>query len=109
VIALFVRVARFEGAEPSGIVAEIGRTKEGIAAAKRGEWGDMPDGLKRIARHVTLIDAARGTVLDLNFCETDADLRAVDDALNGMSPLADSSGRRMSVETFEVAIDETMR
>ena len=105
---MFVRVARFEGAEPSGIVAEIARTKEGIAAAKRGEWGDMPEGLKRITRHVTLIDAARGTVLDLNFCETDADLRAVDEALNGMAQLADSSGRRVSVETFEVAIDETL-
>jgi hypothetical protein len=102
-------MARFEGAEPSGIAAEIGRTKEGIAAAKDGEWGDMPEGLKRIARHVTLVDAARGIVLDLNFCETEADLRAVDDALNAMSPLAESSGRRVSVERFEVAIDETIR
>jgi hypothetical protein len=105
---VFVRVARFEGAEPSGIAAEIGRVKEGIAAAQDGEWGDLPEGLKRIARHVTLVDAARGTVLDLNFCETESDLHAVDEALNGMAPLADSSGRRVSVETFEVAIDATM-
>ena len=106
---MFVRMARFEGAEPSGIVAELGRIKDGIAAAKRGEWGDMPDGLKRVARHVTLIDAPRGIVLDLNFCETESDLRAVDEALGGMAPLGEASGRRISVETFEVAIDETMR
>jgi hypothetical protein len=105
---MFVRVARFEGANPEGFDAEINRTKEGMAAAKRGEWGDMPEGLKRIRRNVTLVDRSRGAALDLNFCETEDDLRAVDEALNSMSPLSDASGHRVSVETFEVAIDESL-
>jgi hypothetical protein len=106
---VFVRVARFEGGNPAGIDAELARTREGIAAGKRGEWGDMPEGLRRIKRTLTLVDRSSGAALDLNFCETEDDLRAVDDALNSMSPLSDSSGHRVWVQTFEVGIDEELR
>jgi len=105
---MFVRVARFEGADPSGIDAEISRMREQLAAAKRGETEGMPPGLMKIKRVLTLVDRQTGTALDLNFCETEDDLRAADEALNSMSPLSDSSGHRVSVEMFEVGVDETL-
>jgi hypothetical protein len=105
---VFVRLARFEGGSAEGIDAEIGRMKEAMAAAKRGDFGDIPDGVKRVKRHISLVDRANGVGLDLNFCETEDDVRAVDAALNSMSPLSDSSGHRVSVDIFEVAIDETL-
>ena len=106
---MFVRIARFEGGDAAGIDAEIRRMEDAVAAAKRGDWGDMPDGLKRIQRNLMLVDRTTGNALDLNFCETEEDLRAVDEALNSMSPLGDSSGRRVSVEMFEVGLDSTFR
>ncbi len=105
---MFVRVARFEGGDPSGIDAELGRLREQLAAAKRGETEGMPPGLMGIKRVVTLVDRSSGTAIDLNFCATEDDLRAADEALNSMSPLSDSSGHRVSVEMFEVGIDETL-
>ena len=104
---MFVRIARFEGGNPEGIDAEIRRMEESVAAAKRGDWGDMPEGLKRIKRNLMLVDRKTGNALDLNFCETEDDLRAVDEALNSMSPLSDSSGHRVSVEIYEVGLDST--
>ena len=104
---MFVRVARFEGGDPAGIDAELTRLRQMLAAAKAGDFGDMPEGLKRIKRIVTLVDRESGRSLDLNFCETEDDLRAVDEALNSMSPLSDSSGRRVSVEMYEVGVDES--
>jgi hypothetical protein len=106
---VFVRIARFEGGDAAGIDAEIRRMEEAVEAAKRGDWGDMPEGLKRITRNLMLVDRATGNALDLNFCETEDDLRALDEALNSMSPLGASSGRRVSVEMFEVGLDSTFR
>ena len=49
---MFVRVARFEGAEPSGIVAEIGRTKPELLA-----------GLEELATLGRTLHRRRGDVL----------------------------------------------
>jgi hypothetical protein len=105
---MFVRVARFEGADPSGIDAELDRLRTQLAAAKRGEYGDMPPGLRKVKRVQTIVDRQTGTALDMTFCETEEDLRAADEALNSMSPLSDASGHRVSVEMFEVGVDELL-
>jgi hypothetical protein len=105
---MFVRVARFEGGDPSGIDAELARLREQLAAAKRGETGDMPPGLAGIRRVLALVDRSTGNSLDLTFCGTADDLRAADEALNAMSPLSDASGHRVSVEMYEVGVDETL-
>ncbi len=67
---------------------------------------NIPEGLQSVKRVIALIDRKSGTSLDLTFCETEADLRAADEALNNMSPLSEASGRRSSVEMYEVAIDQ---
>jgi hypothetical protein len=43
------------------------------------------------------------------FCETEAELRKADEALNNMSPSSESSGRRVSVGLYEVVIDQEMK
>ena len=57
---------------------------------------------------MALVDRSSGAALDLTFCETEADLRAADEALNSMSPLSDASGHRVSVQMFEVGLDEVL-
>jgi hypothetical protein len=99
---MFVRVARFEGADPAGIDHELDSMRGQLANP-----GGLPAALRAVKRVVVLVDRAGGTAVDLTFCETDDDLRAADAALGGMSPSSDASGRRVSVETFEVALDVT--
>lgn len=100
---MFVRVARFEGGNASGIDAEISRMRESIANPDQ-----LPAGLRSVKRVIALVDRKSGNAVDLTFCETEDDLRAADEALNSMSPISDASGRRTSVETFEMALDETI-
>jgi hypothetical protein len=100
-VTVFVRVARFEGANSAGIDAGL----EGMRQALRNVEG-IPEGLRSVKRVMSLVDRASGTSLDLTFCETEEDLRAADEALNQMSPPSDAGGRRTSVEMYEVGIDQ---
>lgn len=100
---MFVRVARFEGGDAAGMDEEMANVREQLANAE-----GMPEGLRSVKRVLTLIDRKGGKGLDLTFCETEDDLRAADEALNSMSPSSATSGKRTSVEMYEVAIDQTM-
>jgi hypothetical protein len=54
---------------------------------------------------VMLIDPDNGRSLAIALFETEEDLRRGDEVLNSMSPSRDDTGRRTSVETYEVAVD----
>jgi len=54
---------------------------------------------------VMLIDPDNGRSLAIALFETEEDLRKGDEVLNSMSPSRDDTGRRTSVETYEVAVD----
>jgi hypothetical protein len=97
---MFVRMARFEGADAAGIDAELDSMRQQL-----GDAAGLPPGLRAVKRVVVLADRDAGTAVDLTFCETEDDLRAADDALDAMSPVSGGSGRRVSVELFEVALD----
>jgi hypothetical protein len=97
---VFARIARFEGGDPDRFAA----TRERIEADMSS--GTPPEGLEGAREVMLLIDREGGTGLGITFFETEEDLRRGDEALNKMSP-EEGSGRRSSVETYEVALRAT--
>lgn len=94
---MYVRIARFEGAEDNWgerIEAIRERTRSGMAEA------DGPP----IKRSMMLADRENGRMAAVFFCETEDDLRAVDEYMNTMQP-PDGTGKRTGVEIYEVAVD----
>jgi hypothetical protein len=94
---MYVRIARFEGAEGdrSTDVEDIReRMRQGKAQA------DGPP----ITRALMLVDRDGGRSASVTFCDTEEDMRKVDEFMNSMSPGV-AGGTRTSVEVFEVAVD----
>jgi hypothetical protein len=102
---MYVRIARFEGADPNwdDRISEVRRRMRG------DEGGDaaMPlDGVRdRIDRAMMLVDRANNRAASVMFCDSEEDLRAVDEAMNRMTPPT-GAGVRSVVEIYEVAVDE---
>jgi hypothetical protein len=96
---MFVRIARFEGGDTSNVDESIARVRSMM------DEGSTPPGLEGARRSMMLVDRKTGSGLGLTFFDTEDDLRRGDEALNEMSPPAGTTGRRTSVETYEVAID----
>jgi hypothetical protein len=100
---MYVRIARFEGGDP----AEADQT---IAAVKQMVESDTPEGLEGATRFVMLIDRQNGRGLGVTFFDDEEGMRRGHEALNAMNPTGamnpeGTSGRRTSVEMYEVAID----
>ena len=94
-------VARWEGADGQA----LRRTAEELRT--RAAAGPPPGVPARGS--LMLIDPDSGRSLAVVLFESEEDLRAGDTALNAMNPDArDDVGRRTSVETYEVAIDERL-
>lgn len=100
---MFVRIARFEGSDPSQVDESIERVRAMM------EDGPTPPSLERARRSMMLVDRRTGTGLGVTFFDTEDDLRAGDQALNDMSRPAGATGARTSVELYEVAIDKEWR
>jgi hypothetical protein len=98
---MWVRVARFEGGTPEGLDAEMARSKQNLEQAKAN---GLPPGLEGVTRVVEAINRANGTGIALVFCESEEELRRVDQTLDEMSPSADA-GRRVSADMYEVMTD----
>ena len=94
---MYVRIARFEGAEGNW-EERIGMVRERMASAR--EAADGPP----IQRALMLVDREHGRGAAVAFCETEEDLRKVDEFMNNMSR-PEGAGTRSSVELFEVAVD----
>ncbi len=109
---MFLRIARFEGVDPTTIdtqVAEL-RKQLGVARAGRVPPGiptEAADGLRGVTRVMEIADRDAGATAGLVFCKTEDDLRRADAALDRLSP-GEGAGRRTSVEMFEVVLDEPM-
>jgi hypothetical protein len=99
---MWVRVARFEGGTAEGLDAEVARTREQL---EQGRSADPPPGLEGVRRVVEAIDRSRGSAIALIYCDTEEDLRKAHDALDAMSPSSEASGRRVSVDLYEIAND----
>ena len=96
---MWVRVARFEGGTAEGLDAEVARTKEQVSR------GPAPPGLEGVRRVVEAIDRTSGSAVALIYCDTEEDMRKAHEALDAMCPSADASGRRVSVDVYEIAND----
>jgi hypothetical protein len=91
---MYVRIARFEAAEGSDPPIDEIRKR-----MKEGTRGDVP-----VQRGLMLVDRAKGRGASLMFCETEEDLRRVDEYMNAMTPVP-GAGTRTSVEMYEVVLD----
>lgn len=96
-MAMYARVARFEGGDAEGLRRSAGRMRESADAGP-------PEGVPARSFRL-LIDPEGGRALAIALFETEEDLRKGDEALNAMSPQDEGIGRRASVETYEVAVD----
>jgi hypothetical protein len=95
---MYVRIARFEAGEGSWAdrIDEIrGRMAEGM----RNQQDEVP-----VQRSLMLVDREGGRGASVMFCNSEDDLRRVDEYMNAMTPPA-GSGTRTSVEMYEVALD----
>ena len=105
---MYVRIARFEGAET--IDRQVEEIREQIAEGReRMAGGSMQgpeaEGMRAVRRAVVAVDREGGRMASLTFADTEEDIMKVHVWLNSMSPGA-GGGRRASVEIYEVAIDE---
>ena len=96
---MWVRVARFEGGTAAGLEAEMASTQEHLS-------NGPPPGLEAVKRVVEGINRDEGTGISMVFCDTEEELRKVDEVLNNMSPSSDAAGRRVSAGMYEVMTDE---
>lgn len=98
---MYVRIARFEDGE--------GDWDDRIEDVKKRMSGrtDSPMAQARdaVKRSMMLVDRDNNRGASVIFCETEEDLRRVDQAMHEMSP-PPAAGTRASVETYEVAVDE---
>lgn len=99
---MFVRIARFEGGDPANVDEAISRVRSMM------EEGDTPPGLEDARRSMMLVDRKTGNGLGLTFFDDEDAMRRGDEALNQMTPPADMTGRRTSVELYEVAVDREL-
>ena len=96
---MWVRVARFEGGTAEGLDAEVARTREQL------KQGEPPPGLEGVRRVVEAIDRNNGSAVALIYCDSEEDMRKAHEALDAMTPSAETSGRRASVDLYEIAND----
>ena len=94
---MYARVARWEGGDAEAVRRDAAEMNE------RAPEGPPP-GVPAVG-FTLLIDPEAGTSLAIALFETEEDLRKGDAALDAMDPGSEDSGRRTSVERYEVAVD----
>jgi hypothetical protein len=107
---VYVRIARFEGRDPSAIDEQVASMKSQFDASRSGQVpAEAPEQvqtlMETVKRFMELVDRDTGTSLGITFCATEQDLERANAALDAMSP-PEGTGHRTSVETYEVALDE---
>ena len=107
---MFVRVARFEGIDTSKVDEQVGEMKRQIDATRAGdvppEMAEFVEKMQGVVkRFYQLVDRQNGVTVGMTICETEEDVRTADSVLNEMTP-PEGSGRRTSVELYEVVLDE---
>ena len=96
---MYVRIARFEG-------GDLVEADQAVSRVREQMQGERPPGLEGAKRILMLIDRENGRGAGMTFFDTEEDMRRGDEALNAMTP--QGSGRRTSVEMYEVAIDQQL-
>ena len=94
---MWVRIAKFDGAEGNWD-DRIPEVRERMRSGMSG--GDSPP----VKRAIMLADRESNRGANVMFCETEDDLRKVDEFMNNMT-IPGGGGTRTSVEMYEVAVD----
>ena len=95
---MFARIARFEGGDPA-------RVDESIEAVRSQIGAERPEGMEAAKEFLMLVDRKTGTELGIVFFDSEEAMHRGDEFLNQMSPpVPDATGRRTSVEMYEVAL-----
>jgi hypothetical protein len=95
--SMYARVARWEGAEGDAM-------RRTAAEINSDASSGPPEGVPAKG-FLMLIDPDQGNGLAIALFETEEDLRTGDEVLNSMNPPGEGLGRRVAVETYEVAVD----
>jgi hypothetical protein len=107
---MHVRVARFEGIDTTNIDRDMEEFRKMVHMDERPEgmadetFSTLKSGVKRM---MSLVDRDAGVSLDLAFTDNADDARRVHEALDSLTP-PDGAGRRTSVHTFELMLDEQL-
>ena len=105
---MHVRVARFEGIDVANLDSDMEQFRRMVRMDERPEWmpdetfATLRDGVRRV---MSLVDRDAGVSIDLTFTDNAEDAKRVHEALDSLSP-PDTAGRRASVGTFELMLDE---
>jgi hypothetical protein len=107
---MYVRIARFEGVDRSQIDEDAEQFRKMLRANERPDW--MPEEAyatleSGVTRVISLVDRDAGVTMDLTFTRDADAAQRVDDALDSLNP-PEGVGRRASVETYEVLLDEQL-
>lgn len=107
---MHVRVARFENVDVTRLEEDYARFREMLRTGERPEF--MPEEAFEtlradVRRVLSLADRESGATLDLTFTDDAESARRVHEALDSLSP-PDGSGRRASVQTYELLLDEQL-
>ncbi|HST55056.1 MAG TPA: hypothetical protein VLJ42_04050 [Solirubrobacteraceae bacterium] len=94
---MYARVVRWEDADGEALRQTAERINSEAASGP-------PEGVPASSFRM-LIDPDSGRALSVVLFDTEEDLRKGDETLNAMSPPGGGLGRRVSVETYEVAVD----
>ena len=107
---MHVRVARFEGIDTTNIDRDMEEFRKMVRMPERPEgmpeetFSTLKNGVKRM---MSLVDREAGVSFDLAFTDNADDARRVHEALDSLSP-PEGAGRRTSVQTFELLLDEQL-
>jgi hypothetical protein len=93
---MYARVATFEG-DPARVDEAINFVQSDVQS------GERPQGLEG-AKMLMLISRETGKGLGITLFESEEAMRRGDEALNAMNPPGGVSGRRTSVEFYEVPV-----
>ena len=100
---MWVRIARFEGAEPDSHDPRA----EMIRSQLRGGAATEGDELPRATRVMMLADREGGRWAGVQFADTEDDIRRFDEFLHRQTP-PPGSGTQSSAEIYEVLLDEEL-
>ena len=110
---MYARLARFEGSDPAALAQELeemrAQIQGGMEQTSGGEGGPSAEQMeamrKTIKRVLVLADVDKGSSAMVIFCDTEDDIRRMDELFNEMTPPSEGGGKRQSVDIYEVAID----
>jgi hypothetical protein len=108
---MYARLARFEGSDPAVLERELEEMRKQIQSGAEDQSGQIDQTQmawlrKTIKRTLVLADRDKGTSAMVIICDSEEDIRRIDEMFNQMSPSDEGGGKRQSVDIYEVAIDE---